>query len=244
MVANEYLRRMVDDATREGESDSASPELAASLAHEVSQPLTAMIVNAQACLRLLTEEQPNLERARKAAERIVRDGWHARNVIQSIRTGSWKSRRDAPVDINAVITEALELMDEDLRTHEVKLETTLCGEPCATTVDPVRVQQVILNLVRNGIEAMIGQTGRPRLLRVRCRRDEEGSVLISIADSGSGLDASTMARMFEPFFTTKGQGTGLGLSICRAIVRSHGGRLWASPCEPHGSTFYFTVPAA
>lgn len=245
MVSGDSLRwRGDDDATHSDASSSLLSELAASIAHEVNQPIASIVTNAHACLRWLTEEQPNVERARKAVERIVRDGSHARHVVQNIRSAAWKSFASlAAVDLNALITDALDLMDEALEQNGVTLEKDLRCFPAVVRVDPVRLQQVIVNLARNGIEAMAGEVGPPRVLRVSCRRDEQGGVLIAVSDSGSGFDASIVARMFEPYFTTKPTGTGLGLSICRSIVAGHGGQLWASPRKPRGSTFYITLPA-
>ena len=219
-------------------------EWAASFAHEVNQPLAAIVTNAESCLAWLGKEQPDLDRARKAAERIVRTGHHASDVVQSIRAMLRKSPpRLAPLDINALIANVLDLMGAEIHQHEVILETQLCGDVGLLSGDCIQLQQVLVNLLRNGIEAMFeAGVSRPRILRVSTSLDWDGSVRVAVADSGAGLDAATVGRIFEPFFTTKTQGTGLGLSICRTIVDAHGGRLWATPRVPRGSVFWFTLP--
>jgi C4-dicarboxylate-specific signal transduction histidine kinase len=218
-------------------------ELAASIAHEVNQPLASIVTNAQACLRWLERDEPNLERARNAADRIVRDGHAAGDVMRCIRAMLRKSAPEVTqLHINSVITEVLELLRGELNRHDVLLEIELFEglEPIAG--DRVQLQQVIVNLVKNGIEALSAVTGRKRILRVTTQLDATGSALIAVEDSGTGLEQAQLHRLFEPFFTTKREGMGLGLSICRSIVEGQGGRLWAAPRLPHGSTFQFTVP--
>ncbi len=244
-------RRRGEDALRDAQAElshaarvTTMGELAASIAHEVNQPLASIVTNAEACLGWLDREQPNLERARNAAARIVRDGQDAGEVIRSIRAMLRKTPPEGKlVDINKIIEEALSLMHGELRRHDVALETDLYGGFRHVVGDRVRLQQVIVNLVKNGIDALSEVTQRRRLLRVGSSIDADGNVLIAVEDCGSGLDQAKMSRVFEPFFTTKREGMGMGLSICRSIVEAHGGRLWASRRSPHGSIFRFTVPA-
>jgi signal transduction histidine kinase len=219
-------------------------EWAASIAHEVNQPLAAIVTSAESCLAWLGKEQPDLDRARKAAERIVRTGHQASDVVRSIGAMLRKSPPHlAPLDINALITNVLDLMGAEIHKHEVILETQLCRDVGLLPGDRIQLQQVLVNLLRNSIEAMFeAGVAPPRILRVSTSLECDGTVRIAVADSGTGLDAATLGRIFEPFFTTKTHGTGLGLPICRAIIDAHGGRLWATPRIPHGSIFQFTLP--
>jgi signal transduction histidine kinase len=218
-------------------------ELTASIAHEVNQPLMAIVTNADTCLSWLASDTPQIDEARKAAERIVRDGHRAGDIINTIRALARKSRPEmAQLDMNDVIAEVLALARSELRRHDVSLDTELSGGLETVMADRTQVQQVILNLVMNGIEAMNAIMDRPRVLRVSSRIDGPDSVLIAVTDTGTGLDPAKVDRIFDAFFTTKPEGMGLGLSICRSIIEAHGGRLWASPNPPHGSAFQFTIP--
>jgi signal transduction histidine kinase len=221
-------------------------EWAASFAHEVNQPLAAIVTNAESCLAWLGKEQPDLDRARKAAERIVRTGHHASGVVRSIRAMLRKSPPNlAPLDINALIADVLDIMRAEIREHDVTLETQLCRDVGRLSGDRIQLQQVLVNLLRNGIESMFEAEVSPlRILRVSTSLECDGTVQIAVADSGIGLDAATVGRIFDPFFTTKTHGTGLGLSICRTIVHGHGGQLWATPRIPRGSIFQFTLPSS
>jgi signal transduction histidine kinase len=218
-------------------------ELTASIAHEVNQPLAAIVTSAESCLAWLGKEQPDLDRARKAAERIVRTGQHASQVVRGIHAMLRRSPPQlAPFDINALIATVLELMDAEIRAHDVILETQLCPEIGLLSGNRIQLEQVLVNLIRNGIESMV-EAGVSSLRRLRVSTFLEldsGTAHVAVADSGTGLDAATLDRIFEPFFTTKKHGTGLGLSICRTIVEGHGGRLWATPRVPRGSIFHFT----
>jgi C4-dicarboxylate-specific signal transduction histidine kinase len=244
-------RKHAEDALRDAQAELAHVarlttmgELAASIAHEVNQPLAAIVTNAESCLLWLAKDRPDLDRVRKAAERIVRTGHHASDVIKSIRAMLRKgSPAISQLDLNGAITDVLDLMRNELSRHDVALETELCADLERITGDRVQLQQVIVNLVKNGIEAMSGVMNRARLLRVTTMLDANGCVLTAVADSGKGLDAPTINRIFEPFFTTRREGMGMGLSICRSIVEAHGGRLWASCRLPHGSVFQFTLPS-
>ena len=220
-------------------------ELAASIAHEINQPLSAIVVSGNACLRWLEKDQPQLDEARRAAKRIVRDGHRAGDIIKSLRTlaGSAVSHM-TELDINDAIRETLILMHSELHEHDVSLETKLSDGLAPIMGDRVQLQQVILNLVMNAIEAMSTGTHEPQVLRVRSQGDGPGAVLIAVEDSGPGIAPETMDRLFEAFFTTKPSGMGMGLSICRSIINAHGGRLWVSPGSPRGAVFQFTVPIA
>ena len=220
-------------------------EMAASIAHEINQPLGAMVTSGNACLRWLAKDMPQLEEARLAAERIIRDGHRAGDIIKSLRSLVGTAAPDmTELDINGTIREILVLIRGELHEHNVLLETELSNGLAPVRGDRVQLQQVILNLALNAIEAMRTDTNARPVLRVRSREDGPGTVLITVEDSGPGLAPETMHRLFDAFFTTKPDGMGMGLSICRSIVDAHGGHLWASPGAPRGAIFQFTVPTA
>jgi signal transduction histidine kinase len=218
-------------------------EMTASIAHEVNQPLMAIVTNADSCLSWLAHDNPQIDEARMAAERIVRDGHRAGDIIKTIRALARKSRLEmAQLDMNDALAEVLALTRGELRRHDISLETELSGGFVPVMADRIQVQQVILNLVMNGIEAMKAIMDRPRVLRVGSQIDGSGSALIAVADTGTGLDPAKADRIFDAFFTTKPDGIGMGLSICRSIIEAHGGRMWASPNPPYGSVFQFSMP--
>jgi PAS domain S-box-containing protein len=247
--SREALRKS-EDALRNAEANlariarmTAMGELVASIGHEVNQPLMAIVTNADACLSWLASDKPQLDQARQAAERIVRDGHRAGDIIKSIRALAKKTTSEmTQLDINGVIEEVLVLMGGELRRHDIMLETELTTGLAPVVADRIQIQQVILNLVTNAIEAMSMITGRSRVLRLSTRPEGTGAVLMAVADMGTGLDQAAKDRIFEPFFTTKPDGMGMGLSICGSIVEAHGGRLWASPNLPYGSIFQFSLP--
>ena len=219
-------------------------ELAASIAHEVNQPLTAVINNGSACLRLLANHNLEPEVLRRALEGIIADGTRASTVIARIRAFIKKEPAEkSELDMNEVIQEVLVLAGRELYENQVLLDQQLTTALPSVLADRVQLQQVLLNLIMNGIEAMATVTDRPRLLWVQSRIDESGDVLVAVSDSGTGFDAEA-DRVFTPFFTTKANGMGMGLSISRSLVESHGGRLWATPNSPHGAVFSFTLPVA
>jgi signal transduction histidine kinase len=219
--------------------------LTASIAHEITQPLAAIVSNADSCLIWLANNQPNLDKARRAAERIVKDGHRAAEVIQSIRAQARRSASEMVlVDLNRLIVDTLELMQAELQRHEVLLETRLLDDLALIKGDHTQLQQVIVNLVTNAIEAVSTSRQSPRLIRVSTESNENGDVLTIVEDSGSGIDLQVLDRIFDPMFTTKPEGMGLGLSICRSIVEGHGGRLWVSPNPAGGSIFQFSIPDA
>ena len=219
-------------------------ELAASIAHEVNQPLTAITNNGSACLRLLANSSLDPEVLRQALQEIISDGTRASAILTSIRAFIKKAPAAKQiVDINEVIQEVLALVGPELRKNRGSVERQLTNPSPLVTADRVELQQVLLNLIMNGIEAMAGVTDRPCLIGVQSRIDESGNALVSVSDSGSGL-GSEGDRVFTPFFTTKANGMGMGLSISRSLIESQGGRLWAESNSPHGAVFSFTLPAA
>jgi C4-dicarboxylate-specific signal transduction histidine kinase len=218
-------------------------ELAASIAHEVNQPLAAIVTNGNACLRWLAGESPNLDEARETARHIVRDGNRAGDVIGRIRTLLRKTGTEKELlDMNQVIREVVALAEDEVRRNGVALRTELAGDLPLILGDRVELQQVVLNLIMNAIEAMSAIGDRPRDLVIRTQRGEVDQVRVTVQDSGIGLDPQCMGRIFDAFYTTKSQGMGMGLAISRSIIAAHGGRLWAVPNDGPGMTFEFALP--
>jgi len=218
-------------------------ELTASIAHEVNQPLSALVSNAEACLRWLDRGTPDLDAARRSVEWIIDDGNRASEVIRRVRALAKKTDIEkAPLDINDVVREVIALVQRELISHRVWLRTEFAPTLPMILGDRVQLQQVIINLVLNGIEAMQSVTDRPRELVIRSRQEERQQVLVSVTDCGIGISAENADLLFNPFFTTKSGGMGMGLSICRSIMQAHGGQLWAIANVPHGATFKFTLP--
>jgi PAS domain S-box-containing protein len=245
-------RRRAEEALRDAQAELARVarvttlgELAASLAHEITQPLAAIALNAESGLLWLNQEQPSLDEAREAFSRIERDGARANEVIRGLRALAKKSGPQLTrLDIHEAIEEVLVLTRGELHRHGVVLHTDLCAAGRPVSGDRVQLQQVLLNLIMNGIQAMAAVTDRPRELTVSTALAEPGLVQVVVEDTGPGLDPAIAPRIFDPFFTTKSDGLGMGLSICRSIIEAHAGDLWASPRTPHGTTFHFTVPIA
>ena len=218
-------------------------ELAASIAHEINQPLTAVVNNGNAALRWLARDPPNLAEAKAALKDIVKEGDRASEVIGRIR-GLLRHHKHEHVelDINGAIREVVALTMGAMQGRGITVQTALAARLPHALGDRVQFQQVVMNLIMNGADAMNAVTDRPHTLRIASQRDESGDVLVSVRDSGIGIDEAIRRRVFDPLFTTKSTGMGMGLSICRSIVEAHGGRLWALPCVPHGTVFQFTVP--
>jgi C4-dicarboxylate-specific signal transduction histidine kinase len=209
----------------------------------VNQPLTAVINNASACLRLLANRNLENEVLRRALEGIIADGTRASAVLARIRSFIKKETAERnSLNINEVIQEVLALAGRELSENQVLVDLQLSADLPVVLADRIQLQQVLLNLIMNGIEALNAVTDRPRLLRVQSRIDKSGDVLVAVSDSGTGFELG-VDRVFTPFVTTKAKGMGMGLSISRSLVEGHGGRLWATPNSPHGAVFSFTLPA-
>jgi PAS domain S-box-containing protein len=217
-------------------------ELTASIAHEINQPLAAVTTNTSASLRWLAAQPPNLDEARKAADSAIREANRASEVIARIRALLKKAPPQMePVDVNEIIKEVLRLVAGELTRSAVTAKTMLAASGLVVLGDRVQLQQVILNLIMNAIDAMITITDRSRTLLIKSANDTEGA-LVQVQDSARGLDPEYAERIFEPFFTTKPEGIGMGLAISRSIVETHGGRLWATPGSPHGAVFQLILP--
>jgi len=236
--AQEALHLAQERLARASQAASLA-ELSASIAHEVNQPLAAVVANSHACQRWLTADPPNIERAHRTVERIIRDANAAADVVRRIRA-LFKQSMDSCISmtLDSIITEARELMAEEALRRSVRMQFEVESDLPPVVVDRVQIQQVLINLTRNGMEAMDG-VANDRVLRVRVRRVAE-VLQVEVHDRGHGIEHPE--RIFEPFFTTKGHGMGMGLAICRSIIESHGGKLWAETNEPLGATFIFTLP--
>jgi C4-dicarboxylate-specific signal transduction histidine kinase len=218
-------------------------ELTTSIAHEVTQPLTAVVINGDACLECLSSDPPNLDEARQAAEKIVEDGTRAGSVLGRIRALFKKETLSKDwIDLNEVVQELAVLLRDEAIRQRVSIEADLAPDLPRVMGDRVQLQQVVLNLLMNGMDATCHTADRPRQLRIVSGLGEFRKVFVAVEDNGVGLDAEIAERIFEPFYTTKPQGIGMGLSISRSIVESHGGRLWASPGRSGGAVFQFTIP--
>jgi len=215
-------------------------ELAASLAHEIKQPIAAAVLNAKTCVRWLKRDSPDVTEACEAASRTVRDATRAADIVDRVRS---LYRRSTPqrelVDLNEIIQEMILLLHDEANRYSIPIRAELTPSLPKVTADRVQLQQVLMNLMLNGIEAMKDTGGE---LTVTSNRSEDGQLLISVSDSGVGFPIEESERIFKAFFTTKPQGTGMGLSISRTIVESHSGRLWASANTGRGATFHFSLP--
>jgi PAS domain S-box-containing protein len=250
-VIDDTERKRAEESLRKSEADLARVarattlgELTASIAHEVNQPIAAVVTNANACLRWLRGESPNLEKAREASERIIRDGNRASDVIIRIRTllkGGESEHKQ--IEINDVIREVVALAQGAVTLHRASLQMDLASELPPIWGDRVQLQQVLLNLVANALDAMETISNRPRIVRIRSDRNQTETVRVGVKDSGIGLNAQQMENLFNAFHTTKPEGLGMGLTISRSIIERHGGRLWAeaNQGEP-GALFQFTLP--
>ena len=228
---------------------TALGELTASIAHEVNQPLAAIVTYGDAGLRWLNREVPQLDEVRSAVERMIDCAKLAGEVIARLRALSRKTTPEmVRLDINEVVNEVLSLIRREIANHQVTVRLDLAAPTCSTSLPPifgdrVQLQQVILNLLVNGIQAMAVVRDRPRELLIRTKADNTGQVLVEIGDSGIGIDPEHAGQLFNAFFTTKADGMGMGLSICRSIIEAHGGRIWASPNAGPGTILQFTLPA-
>jgi two-component system NtrC family sensor kinase len=217
--------------------------MTASIAHEINQPLAAIAANANAGLRWLSRPTPDIDEVHAALKRINNDAHRASEVIQSVRSIFKKApQQGALVDVNGVIEEVLSLVHAELISSHVSIRSDLLQDLPKVRADRVQLQQVILNLITNAIEAMGSAEGRQRLLIVTSQRQEPSSVLVTVQDNGPGIDPDARGRIFDAFFSTKSSGMGMGLFICRSIVEAHGGHLWATPAEPGGTIFHLVLP--
>jgi C4-dicarboxylate-specific signal transduction histidine kinase len=222
---------------------AAIGQMSASIAHEINQPLGAIVLYAVTGLRWLAKDTPNIEEATQALKNIVGSGNRASQVIETIRA-MFKNEPSSRmlIDINGAIREVLTLLQIELDEHEVLTKVTLKEGLPRVMADRVQLQQVILNLVRNAIEAMSSTAAGSRILRITSDAIETEACMVSIEDSGPGIGSEMLERIFEPFFTTKSKGMGMGLSICRSIIEAHGGRLSAASAKPHGAIFEILLP--
>jgi C4-dicarboxylate-specific signal transduction histidine kinase len=217
-------------------------ELTASLAHEVNQPIAAAVTNANTCLRWLTRDHPDVEEARAAAMRIVKDGTRAAEIIKRTRLLFKKGTPQRElVEVNEVVREMVVLLHSEAARYNISVQTNLTADLPQVMGDRVQLQQVLMNLMLNGIEAMKDVDGTRELV-INSQRAENEQVQVSVSDTGVGLPVQQADQIFKAFFTTKLQGTVMGLSISRSIVESHGGRLWAADNSPRGASFHFTLP--
>jgi PAS domain S-box-containing protein len=244
-------RKRAEDALRQAQADLAHVsrvttmgELTASLAHEVNQPIAAAVTNANTCLRWLSRDQPDVEEARAAAMRIAKDGTRAAEIVSRIRLLFKKGTpQREPVDVNEIIREMIALVRSEAIRYNVLLGAQLATDLPEVMADRVQLQQVLMNLIVNGIDVMKDVDGT-RELTIESRRAENEEVVVCVRDTGAGLPPHQTEQIFNPFFTTKPHGTGMGLHISRSIVESHGGRLWAADNSPRGATFLFTLPCS
>jgi signal transduction histidine kinase len=218
-------------------------ELVASIAHEVNQPLGAIVTNGSACVRLLSRATPDLDKSREIIGRMIKDGMRASEVIRRIRDLLHKATSDKTLlNINETVQEVIELVNSDLRRSNIKLLTELIADSPPVVGDRIQLQQVILNLILNARDAMNEVRTHSRELLITTKRGKSGDVMVAVRDSGKGLDPKEAERIFDPFFTTKAEGMGLGLSISRRIIEDHGGALWATANEGKGATMQFSLP--
>jgi C4-dicarboxylate-specific signal transduction histidine kinase len=215
-------------------------ELSASIAHEIHQPLAAVVTNAHACEAWLSRDPPNVRRARLAAQRIIRNGNSAADVVRRIRALFKQSPPDAvPLDVNSILVEVITLLAGEISDHGIRVETDFAVPPPALSADRVQLQHAMINLVRNAIEAMDGITGHPKSLELITRQSAD-ELLIHVRDHGCGISKPDM--LFDPFFTTKEFGMGMGLAISRTVIEAHGGRLSATSHQGDGTTFTVALP--
>jgi C4-dicarboxylate-specific signal transduction histidine kinase len=246
----EHSRSRAQEALRQANSDLARVsrattlgELTASLAHEVNQPIAAAVTDANTCLRWLTREAPDLEEAREAASRTIKDVTRAAEIINRVRQLFKKGPPERElVDVNEIIREMVVLLRSETTRYSITVRTDLVANLPHVIGDRLQLQQVLMNLIVNSVDAMRDTKGT-RLLIIRSEQTDNGQLMVSVSDTGVGLPPEQVEQIFNPFFTTKPQGTGMGLRISRSIVESHDGRLWAATNSPRGATFHLTLPA-
>ena len=222
---------------------AALGEMSGSIVHEINQPVAALLINTQAALRLLDGPNPNLKESQHALTRVLRLG---NRIVEIVRRTRALVERVPPqkdsFEINEAIREIISLSQEQIVRNDVSVHTRFAQGLPVIRADLIQVQQVVLNLITNAVQAMSGVCEGTRELRISTGQTTSGDILVAVQDSGPGLDAQGSDHLFDAFYSTKPRGLGIGLSICRAIIEAHGGRLWASASEPHGATFQFTLP--
>jgi C4-dicarboxylate-specific signal transduction histidine kinase len=249
LIASLSEQKRAEEALREAQANlahvsrvTAMGELCASLAHEVNQPIAAAVANADACLNWLARDNPNLEMARESAMRIVKDGTRAAEIISRIRL---LCKKDNPqrelVDVNEVIQGLIVLLRSQITRYLISVRMELAADLPQVTGDRVQLQQVVMNLMMNSIDAMKDVDGT-RELAIKSHRTGNEQLMVCVSDSGVGLPSQQADRIFHAFFTTKPHGIGMGLAICRSIVESHSGRLWAADNAPRGASFHLILP--
>jgi C4-dicarboxylate-specific signal transduction histidine kinase len=245
------LRKLTEDALRAARAELAHSTqmmtmsgMAASIAHEIKQPLAAIVASGNAGLRWLARATPDVDEAQAALKRIVDDGHRAGEVIDGIRSMLKKDRQtEAPEDVNELVREVLVLLHDEIQSRQVSTRIELADSLPKVSANRVQLQQVLVNLIMNAVDAMSTIVNRARILRVQSDVDEFNQLMITVEDSGMGIDPKNIDRIFNPFFTTKSQGMGMGLSICQSIIERHGGRMSVSHGQPHGSIFHVLLPA-
>jgi signal transduction histidine kinase len=245
-------RRLSEEALANARSEMANVAratslgvLTASIAHEVNQPLSGIVTNANTCLRMLDTSPPNLDGARETARRMIRDGHRASDVVTRLRTlYSRKEPALEPMDLNEAAREVTALSSAEIQKRGVTLRLEFADDLPPAFGDRIQLQQVILNLLRNAADAMSTIDNRPRELLIRTERHEGNQVRLSVRDSGIGFTPQAARKIFEAFYTTKADGMGIGLSVSQSIIEAHQGRLWATPNNGPGSTFSFAIPCA
>ena len=250
LLAEIAERKRAEEAYYEAQAElarvtrmSAMGALAASISHEVNQPLAAVVTNADACLIWLSSDPPNLGEVRSAVESIAQQGTRASDIVRRIRAMFSKAAPErVNLALNEVIREACSLVQMQASKNEVALRIELVDDLPSVVGDAIQLQQVVVNLLLNGIEAASAVSDRPRRLSVTSRRTGADKILVAVQDSGIGIDPKDEKRIFDAFFTTKPQGMGMGLSICQSIIEAHGGQLWAKANEDYGATLQFTLP--
>lgn len=241
----EYALREARDELARITRLTALEQLSATIAHEINQPLFAIATNSDTCLRWLKRSEPDLGRAAAAAERIVAAAHRASEIVSRVRSLMKKNAaKTARLNINHCIRDVLDLSFAELQKHHISVEPSLSTQLPMIEGDPIQLQQVILNLVLNGMEAMGEVCDRQKVLSITSRFDGQNTIHVSVRDTGPGIDQVLLDRIFDPFFTTKSQGTGMGLSICRSIVEGHNGHMFATAGVPHGAVFIFSLPIA
>jgi C4-dicarboxylate-specific signal transduction histidine kinase len=218
-------------------------ELTASIAHEVNQPLAGVVSSGNACLRWLDNQPPDIEKARNSVNRLIRDANRASQVVVRVRDLAKNApTQKGPLNINETVEEIVALTRREVMENQISLTTELSKEIPLILADRIQLQQVILNLTINAIEALSALSDGPRKLFVITERDQTGGVCLTVADSGPGLDPDRLEDIFDAFYTTKREGMGMGLAVSRSIIEAHQGRLWATPNKPSGAKFQFMLP--